>query len=61
MKEYKNAPYPGRNLYRITLKKIRNLSIIVGAENKYAEFLIQLKEGNKQRPSFLDEMGKILE
>jgi len=27
----------------------------------YAEFLTQLKEENKQRPSFLDEMGKILE
>ena len=61
MKEYKNAPYPGRNSYRTTLRKIRNLSIIVGAEDKYAEFLVQLREENKQRPSFLDEMGKILE
>ncbi len=43
------------------IKKIRNLSIIGGAEGKYTEFLAQLKEENKQRPSFLDEMGKILE
>ncbi|GEM_PF-5593303 len=52
MKEYKDAPYPGRNLYRLTLKKIRNLSIIVGAEDRYAGFLMQLREENKRRPSF---------
>ena len=61
MRDYKSAQYPDRNLYRTTLRKIINLSIIVGAEDKYAEFLVQLKEENKQRPSFLDEMGKILE
>ncbi len=61
IRDYKDENYPSRNIYRSTLKKIRNLSIIDGAEGKYTEFLVQLKEENKQRPSFLDEMGKILE
>ncbi len=57
----KESMYPNRKLYRSTLMKIRNLSIIKGAEGRYTELLEQLKEENKIRPAFLDEMKKILE
>ena len=61
IRDFKESMYPNRKLYRSTLMKIRNLSIIKGAEGRYTELLEQLKEENKIRPAFLDEMKKILE
>ena len=61
IRDFKESMYPNRKLYRSTLMKIRNLSIIKGAEDRYTELLEQLKEENKIRPAFLDEMKKILE
>ena len=61
IRDFKESMYPNRKLYRSTLMKIRNLSIIKGAEGRYVALLEQLKEENKIRPAFLDEMKKILE
>jgi len=61
IRNYKQIGVYNRKVYRKILIEIRNLSLIKEAKDKYMELLNQLKEENKRRPAFLDEMKKILE
>ncbi len=61
VRNYKQIGVYDRKVYRKILIEIRNLSLIKATKDQYMELQKQLKEENKRRPAFLDEMKKILE